>query len=196
MSQYVSEPVDGSEFGGSGFHLNKRIVISGCSGGGKSTLLNELARLGFDVVAEPGRRIVAEESISGGSAFPWDDPEAFARRAVEMSRLDLDRISNTGDWVFFDRGLIDAAAALAHATGNPISDYLDNQRAYHKNVFLAPPWPDIYIQDEERQHGLDQAMVEYSRLLNVYPSLDYTIVLLPKTSVERRAEFILQTLGI
>jgi len=32
-----------------------RIVLSGCSGGGKSTLLMELARLGFQTFEEPGR---------------------------------------------------------------------------------------------------------------------------------------------
>ena len=37
------------------------VIISGCSGGGKSTLLAELARRGYRVVEEPGRRIVAEE---------------------------------------------------------------------------------------------------------------------------------------
>jgi putative ribosome biogenesis GTPase RsgA len=35
------------------------VVISGCSGGGKSTLINELRRRGYRVVEEPGRRIVA-----------------------------------------------------------------------------------------------------------------------------------------
>ena len=37
---------------------NASCVISGCSGGGKSTLLMELARRGHAVVDEPGRRIV------------------------------------------------------------------------------------------------------------------------------------------
>ncbi|MPT22826.1 MAG: ATPase, partial [Starkeya sp.] len=41
--------------------MDRFVVISGCSGGGKSTLLTELARRGFAVVEEPGRRIVAEE---------------------------------------------------------------------------------------------------------------------------------------
>ncbi|MEL6962475.1 MAG: AAA family ATPase, partial [Pseudomonadota bacterium] len=37
------------------------VVISGCSGGGKSTLLEALKRLGHGVVEEPGRRIVQSE---------------------------------------------------------------------------------------------------------------------------------------
>lgn len=61
------------------------VVISGCSGGGKSTLLDALEDLGHHVVKEPGRRIVAEELAIGGSALPWDDPVAFARRAIRLS---------------------------------------------------------------------------------------------------------------
>ncbi len=64
------------------------VVISGCSGGGKSTLLDALKDLGYHIVKEPGRRIVAEELACGGSALPWADPVAFARRAIRLSLAD------------------------------------------------------------------------------------------------------------
>jgi predicted ATPase len=47
--------------------VDQFVVISGCSGGGKSTLIAELGRRGYPVVEEPGRRIVKEELASGGS---------------------------------------------------------------------------------------------------------------------------------
>ena len=59
------------------------VVISGCSGGGKSTLLSELGRRGYGTVEEPGRRIVREEMLGEGSALPWTDATAFARRSEE-----------------------------------------------------------------------------------------------------------------
>jgi predicted ATPase len=58
--------------------LDRFVIISGCSGG--TTLLEELRRRGHQVVAEPGRRIVAEEIDLAGSALPWIDAPAFARR--------------------------------------------------------------------------------------------------------------------
>ncbi|WP_207234152.1 AAA family ATPase [Pseudomonas aeruginosa] len=42
--------------------MNYFVAISGCSGGGKSTLLAELKLRGHAVVEEPGRRIIQEES--------------------------------------------------------------------------------------------------------------------------------------
>lgn len=57
--------------------MNPFVIISGCSGGGKSTLLAELQRRGYPVIEEPGRRIVEEQLGTGGHALPWLDMPAF-----------------------------------------------------------------------------------------------------------------------
>ncbi len=63
--------------------MPRLIVISGCSGGGKSTLLDELRARGCAVVSEVGRRLLREELACGGTALPWADPTAFLRRKIE-----------------------------------------------------------------------------------------------------------------
>ena len=167
------------------------MVISGCSSGGKSTLLAELGRRGYAVVEEPGRRIVRGELKAKGSALPWVDATAFARRAVAMALADRVAVAGGGGWVFFDRGLIDAAAALQHLTGKAALLPLRRSHRYHHRVFLAPPWPEIYVTDTERRHGFHTALPEYRRLLQTYPSLGYEICILPKTGVGERADFVL-----
>ncbi len=174
--------------------MDRFVVISGCSGGGKSTLLAELARRGHAVVEEPGRRIIAQETASGGSALPWIDMAAFARRAIDMAREDREAAARTDGWVFFDRGLIDAAAALEHATGEAVLQDLARRHRYNRQVFLTPPWPEIFRTDEDRRHDIEAAIDEYDRLLAVYPALGYQPVILPKLSVENRADFLLDTL--
>lgn len=171
------------------------VVISGCSGGGKSTLLAELARRGHRVVEEPGRRIVAEEMAWEGSALPWVDPVAFARRAVAMSRADREAVIDAPGWTFFDRGLIDAAVALEHLTGMPAAETLGADRCYHQ-VFVAPPWPAIYTTDPDRRHGFDAAIAEFDRLAAAYPSLGYHMLMLPRISVTERADLVLETLRL
>ncbi|WP_421697106.1 AAA family ATPase [Ancylobacter sp.] len=175
--------------------MDRFVVISGCSGGGKSTLLAELARRGFATVEEPGRRIVAEELRAGGTDLPWVDLAGFARRAVSLAQQDQVAAQNRSGWVFFDRGLVDAAAALAFATGAPFDAALCNAHCYHRQVFLTPPWPEIYAGDDARRHDLAAATAEYERLLTAYPALGYEITLLPKLAVEARADFLLATLG-
>jgi predicted ATPase len=58
------------------------VIISGCSGGGKSTLLSELANRGYRIVLEPGRQIVKEQTVIGGDAFPWSNPQKFLDLAL------------------------------------------------------------------------------------------------------------------
>jgi len=174
--------------------MNRFVVISGCSGGGKSTLLAELGRRGYAVVEEPGRRIVHEEIDGEGSALPWVDTAAFLRRAIAMSLADRVSARTLEGWVFFDRGLIDAAAGLQYLTGETVLAPLGQTHRYHHRVFLTPPWPEIYLTDSERRHGLDSAVAEYLRLLEIYPSLGYEVSILPKIGAAERADFILKAL--
>lgn len=169
---------------------NRLFVISGCSGGGKSALLTELERRGHAIVEEPGRRVIAQERASRGQALPWIDLAAFAARALAIARQDRTRAEGVDGLVFFDRGLVDAAAALQHATGEPALDQVAGER-YASRVFLAPPWPEIYETDADRQHGFEAAAAEYERLLAAYTSLGYAVDLLPKLGVVERADFIL-----
>ncbi len=68
------------------------VTISGCSGGGKSRLLTDLARRGYAVVEEPGRRIAREELERGGSARPWRDMKEYARLAETYPLLEYETV--------------------------------------------------------------------------------------------------------
>ncbi|HBO8980226.1 TPA: AAA family ATPase [Pseudomonas aeruginosa] len=171
------------------------VILSGCSGGGKSTLLSELHQRGHAVVEEPGQRIVQEETRIGGQALPWIDMTAFLRRAIDMALDDHANARHSSQWTFFDRGLIDAASALEELTGEPLLATLGQTHRYHPQVFLVPPWPEIYATDAQRRHSMDVALVEYERLQRVYPSLGYEVTLLPKVDVVARADFVLSTLA-
>jgi predicted ATPase len=175
--------------------VERFVILSGCSGGGKSTLLAELGQRGYAVVEEPGRRIVKQELESGGSALPWGDDIAFLHRAMAMSHEDRDLARAFDGWVFFDRGLIDAAAGLQYVTGQPVLAPLRESHRYHRRVFLTPPWPEIYETDPERRHCFKSALEEYHRSIDVYPSLGYEVSILPKVGVAERADFILNALA-
>lgn len=171
------------------------VLISGCSGGGKSTLLAELRARGHHVVEEPGRRIVTHELHGGGHALPWVDPAAFARRAIAMAHADREAAQALSGWVFFDRGLIDAASALEALTGEPVLRAVGAQHRYHRRVFMAPPWPEIHATDAERRHGFEAGLAEYNRLEKAFPFLGYEVITLPKATVAARADFVLGVLS-
>ena len=145
--------------------MDRFVVITGCSGGGKSTVLAELARRGYATVEEPGRRIVREELASGGQALPWiGGGLAFVRRAVEMGLADRATAKSLPGWVFFDRGLIDAASGVTLLSGEPVLSTLGQAHRYNQTVFMTPPWPEIYVTDPERRHGFVDAVPEYEQI--------------------------------
>jgi predicted ATPase len=175
--------------------IDRFVILSGCSGGGKSTLLDELARRGHATVPEPGRRVVAEQLREGGTALPWVDAVGFLQRALALAQVDHDAAPTVKGWVFFDRGVIDAVAGLYHLTGRP--DPAEGARRYrsHHRVFLVPPWPEIHVTDAERRHGMHEAVAEYDRLAATYLALGYEIMVLPRVSVSERADIVLAALA-
>jgi predicted ATPase len=52
----------------------------------------------------------------------------------------------------------------------------------------------VYTTDAKRRHDVEAAIAEYDRLLSVYPSLGYEVIVLPKVGVSERADFVLQRL--
>ena len=147
------------------------------------------------MVLEPGRRIVRHELAQSGEALPWVDMEAFARRAVNLAWDDLRKIRSLKGRVFFDRGLIDAAVALKRAAGTELAETLQGMPQFFPSVFIAPPWKEHFIQDEQRRSQWSEALEEYDALRSTYLDLGFELVQLPKAPVADRVSFIRGRLG-
>lgn len=175
----------------------RAVVITGCSGGGKSTLLAELARRGHRVFPEPGRQIVKEQDWIGGDALPWTAPAKFSELVLSRGLHQRITAARAGGLAFFDRSVVEPLAGLERL-GLPVPPHFGRAVEvcrYHETVFVAPPWPEIYRADAERRHGFDEAVAEYGPLTAAYARLGYRLVELPKTGVAARADFVLATLG-
>ena len=176
----------------------RRIVISGCSSGGKSTLLTALARRGYATVEEPGRQIVREALETGSGALPWVNPEAFVRRAIEIAATSLDAVQGMDAPVFFDRSAVDALAHFERLSIDTPADLktLGEACLYSSPVFFAPPWRELYVQDAERPLPFEEAVREHDWLAIAYPVRGYRLITLPRTSVAARADFMLRSLSL
>ncbi|WP_018183683.1 AAA family ATPase [Kaistia granuli] len=173
------------------------VMLSGCSGGGKSTLLAELEARGLATCPEPGRQIVCEQSFIDGPALPWVDMSQFIELVVSRSLQQAAQAIRSGEVTIFDRGLVDAYAYFERE-GLAVPSHIENavrRLRYADRVFLAPPWPEIFASDAERRHGFDAAVAEYQSLLRVYAALGYELVELPRASVAARADFVMGRLA-
>ncbi|GMN03422.1 AAA family ATPase [Erythrobacter sp. MTPC3] len=152
-------------------------------------MLEILSRRGFHVVPEPGLRVIR----SGGPA-PWDSLDQFICAVIDLSKADLDEAANVKGDVFFDRGLLDALSGQAARSETDLALLSFEPFPYSEPVFYAPPWPEIFEQTLERQLPLDAAIEEAERLKRDLQALEIVHLVLPKSSAEKRADFIIESL--
>jgi predicted ATPase len=174
------------------------VVISGCSGGGKSSLMRELANRGYRIFAEPGRQIVKEQNFIGGDGIPSKDARKFVELCVSRSMHNMISAATTTAHVFFDRSIVDNVNGLQQLPGGAPPHLIRAMGTfrYNRKVFMAPPWPELFRNDTERTHSYEEAVAEYATLAPAYERLGHEVVLLPKTSPRERVEFILKELGL
>ena len=175
--------------------LNRRYVITGGPGFGKSTLIDELEKLGVNCRHEISRTIIKEQLASGGDALPWENLDAVSRIVIEKRLRQLHEVSPEVT-TFFDRGIPDVLAYMKHDK-LPIPDHITEAAQlaqYNPLVFVTPPWKEIFRSDTERMEDYDKACSLHDMLEKTYASLGYTLVHIPFASVETRASFVLSTI--
>jgi predicted ATPase len=170
---------------------DRLVVVSGCSGGGKSTLLAEMAWRGWPVFPEPGRQIVREQALVGGPALPWTDLAAFAELVLSRA-MHLFALADPGSRaVLFDRGIVDAVTALERI-GRALPHHAEavRQCRYGRRVFMVAPWEALFARDGERRHGFAAAVAEHEALMASYAAKGYDTVVVPRGPVADRADFL------
>ena len=175
----------------------KRIVISGSPGGGKTTLINELSRLGYAVFNEFSRNIIEKGLKEGKGRYFLKDPEAFSEALFYGRKKqfeDFNSLESTPPYVFFDRGIHDIYAYLeAHGKASMKWENLIASFQYDL-VFLVTPWKEIYKQDEARLETFDEAEYYFSFIASVYAK-NHQVFYLPQDTVEARLAFIASKLN-
>jgi predicted ATPase len=176
---------------------NQFVVLSGCSGGGKSSLLAELGRRGHPVFEEAGRQIIKEQHYIGGNAVPSGDVMQFVELMISREIYNLISAARRNRLAFFDRGIVDQISGLERRN-LPIPGHLATAAErfrYCETVFMVPPWLEMFSNDSERRHSFADALADYETLLRTYERLGYRTVIVPKLPVAARADFVIDSLA-
>jgi predicted ATPase len=171
------------------------VIVTGGPGAGKTTLLAELAAIGYVTVDESARAVIAERLARGASRRP--DALSFAR---EILRRDIEKYRaqpQASEWVFFDRGLIDALGMLHEASPLPSVDLKAMLASYpfHPTAFVLPPWEAIYVTDSERDQSFADAIDVHARVVQWYRACGYVLDEVPCLPVAERARHVLRVLA-
>ena len=198
MRAMASLPRMPRDLGGDGLGVRlRRIIISGCSGGGKSTLVSALASKGFQTVPEAGRIIVREALAISSDALPWMYRKNFAEKLAAFAIQQFHATADLNGLIFFDRSVIEALVySQMHNFEMPVwlGQAVWNCR-YDDPVFVVPPWQNIFVEDEERRHSFAEAVTEYNVLLKAFIEFGYKVCEVPRMANKDRVEFILSKIG-
>lgn len=66
---------------------------------------------------------------------------------------------------------------------------------YHSTAFILPPWREIYQTDAERDQSYEQAVRVYESVREWYVQCGYTLIDVPRGTIDERCEFVLRSLG-
>jgi len=168
-------------------------VITGASGAGKSTLLRALGAQGFSVMPEAALAIVQELAGSDGTGLPDIDLQAFMNQVVERNIMAYDAALSLPPPVFFDRGIPECLAHMRILGLEVTPAFLAQAEArrYAGTVFVAEPWPAIYVRDQWRRASFERAARSFEPTVAAYAQAGYATSVLPKVPVAERVAFIL-----
>ena len=175
------------------YERNNFYVITGCSGGGKSTIIDVLRARGFLCVDEVGRNIVQQQMRIGGDATPWQDQIKFRELLLSRYMYVYEQVEERTQPVFFDRGIPEGIGYSRLMKVPTLEHHRAAARIYRyaKTVFVTPPWREIFRNDEERKHTYEDAVAEYELTLEIYPKYGYELIEIPKGPISERIDFIL-----
>lgn len=167
-------------------------IVTGGPGAGKTSLIAELARRGFNTIPESGRATIREEMQSGGDALPWADRMAYAEKMLERDLRAHSAAQALSGPVIFDRGIPDILGYLT-LCGLPVPPHVAaaaKAACYNRRIFLAPFWGEIFTQDTERKQTRAEAEATCAVMRETYAALGYEITELPCTDLATRADFV------
>ncbi len=170
--------------------MPKRYIITGAPGTGKTSLIHALQAKGYQCFSEVSRKIILEQQQIKSNKTPWGDLLGFANLVYLQTLKELQSPLQENSYV--DRGLPDIIAYLK-AKSHPIPEYLSDfsfEMYYASTVFLMPPWEKIYINDPQRPQSFIEAQCIHKHLIEVYQNFNFTIEVVPKTTLTKRVDFI------
>jgi len=174
----------------------QKIVITGGPGTGKTTIINELERIGYACMHEISRKVTTMARKNGIEQLFLKEPLLFSKLLLEgrISQYQ-EALKINAEYVFFDRGIPDVHAYMNYMGINYPKIYIDeSKKKTYNTIFLMPPWEAIYITDSERYESFEQALAIHNHLKNTYELLNYKTIEVPVGNVTQRVDFILKSL--
>lgn len=170
-------------------------VITGGPSSGKTTVLNELAKLGYIVNPEAARVLIDEEMAKGKSIeeirgpTKGGYPEAEFQKKVLKIKIDVEKAAPKDKIVFFDRAIPDSIAYYQICGLDPKEVLKSCRGKVYRKIFFLEQLP--FDQDYARVEDAETIKKLNKLLKESYQNLGYEIIEIPAISVQKQVKKIL-----
>ena len=165
-------------------------VITGPPSSGKTTLINELSKLGYLTYPEAARVIIDREMAKGKSIEEIRKNEAEFQKKVFRMNVEIERAAPKDKIVFFDRAIPDSIAYYQLYGLDPKEVFDACKKIRYKKVFFLEPLP--FVKDYARIENGKTVEKLTNLLKENYKKLGYKIVTIPAMPVKERLNKILK----
>ena len=176
----------------------KKIVITGGPGTGKSSIIDELKERGHICFDEISRQVTLEARKSGVDQLFLTQPLLFSQMLLEgRAKQFVEANAYKNSTVFLDRGLPDVLAYMDYFGSTYPEDFVEiSQYNTYDAVFILAPWKEIFKSDSVRYETFEQSELIHEHLLNTYNRFNYNLIDIPFDTVEKRTDFIIDSLNL
>lgn len=179
-------------------------MITGGPSSGKTAVVRELEKRGFFCIHELVRSMTAAQKNEHQTKTFVTNPILTVEDPAKFNQMLLDgRIAQFGsaekserEIVFFDRGIPDVHAYMnCFGQGYDAAFERPAYRFRYDCVLLMPPWREIYTTDAERFESYAESERIFTALDKTYRAFGYKTIPVPKTTVSKRTDFILDVVN-
>ncbi len=177
--------------------MPKKIVITGGPASGKTSIIKALETMGYPCLHEISREVTLQGRQNGIQHLFISDPLLFSEKLLEGRIAQYVQAENlTDNFVFIDRGIPDVVAYLDRVGTDYPNPFTKACIEYtYDEVFILPPWEEIYSQDNERYEDFKEATILFEYLKKTYNTYEYQHVHVPCGSIEERVQYIIDHLN-
>ncbi|MFS8564060.1 MAG: AAA family ATPase [Rhabdochlamydiaceae bacterium] len=171
----------------------KRYIITGGPGVGKTTIIKHLEGQGEAVIHEAATDVIKRE-LENGVSEPWSKVWFQEKVIALQEERQLQAASKENGSVYFDRSPIDTMTYCFIWQNEPKTELMAVQKLvdegfYQETVFLIENLG-FCQQNDVRTESLQQSLFIHEKIKESYEGLGFRVISIPFASVEDRVEMI------
>lgn len=188
-----------------------KIVFSGGPNVGKTSILQELKKRGYDVRNEVFTKLFSEAQKENRFEELFKNKKVLINKLIEL-QIEEEKIDNTSTqkYIFLDRGMVDISGFPKEIEYNLTSQEISILENFHYDLCFMPDPLDkqFYDQNSIRRQTFEESLERHKQCVEVYREFyknknfdsEKYIVFVPNflnfgsLSISKRADFVLKTI--